>query len=158
MVADGDDHGALHDVAQLADVPGPRITLQCIHARSRNGIDALAEGFRELVDEAPDELGNVVGALAQRWQLNRKDVQTVVEVLPERIAGNALFEVAVGRGDDSHVQRQRPGAAEPLDLPLLEHAQQLDLHVGRQVADLVEKNRRVIRQLETTDLSSPARR
>ena len=43
-------------------------------------------------------------------------------------------------------------AAEPLDLPLLEHAQQLDLDVRRQLADLVEKDRRAIGQLEAADL------
>ncbi len=51
-----------------------------------------------------------------------------------------------------HVHRQGPGTAEPLDLPILEHAQQLDLHVGWQVADLVEKDRRAIRQFEPADL------
>ena len=49
--------------------------------------------------------------------------------------------------------RMRLRAAEPLDLPLFQHAQQLDLHVERQVADLVEEDRRVIRQLEASDLS-----
>ena len=44
------------------------------------------------------------------------------------------------------------GLAEPLDLPLLEHAQQLHLDVGRQVADLVEEDRRAIGQLEASDL------
>ena len=56
------------------------------------------------------------------------------------------------RGDDPDVDAHGLRAAEPLDLPLLEHAQQLDLNVGRQVADLVEKDRRVIGQLEPPDL------
>ena len=43
-------------------------------------------------------------------------------------------------------------AAEPLDLPLLEHAQQLHLHLVRQVANLVEEDGRTIGQLEAADL------
>ena len=43
-------------------------------------------------------------------------------------------------------------AAQPLDLPLLEHAQQLDLDVERQIANLVEEDRRVIGELEAADL------
>jgi len=39
-------------------------------------------------------------------------------------------------------------AAHALDLPLLEHAQQRDLRLGRKVADLVEKDRSGMRQLE----------
>ena len=45
------------------------------------------------------------------------------------------------------------GLPEPFDLPLLDHAQQLDLDVEGQVADLVEKDRRVVRQFEAADLS-----
>ena len=43
-------------------------------------------------------------------------------------------------------------AAQPLDLPLFEDAKQLDLHVERQVADLVEEDRRLVGQLEASDL------
>ena len=53
-----------------------------------------------------------------------------------------LLEVAVGGGDDADVDLDRLGAAEALDHPLLEHAQELDLDLQRQVADLVEEQRR----------------
>ena len=58
----------------------------------------------------------------------------------------------MGRGDDPRVDADRPRAAEALDLALLEHAQQLDLDLDRQVADLVEEQRRVIGELEAPDL------
>ena len=116
-------------------------------------VDALAERLRELVDEAPDEQRNVLGTLAQRRHINRKDVESVVEILPERIVGDTLLEVAVSGRDDSDVDVHGFRASEPFDLPLLEHAQQLDLNVERQVADLVEKDRRVVRELEASDLS-----
>ena len=41
---------------------------------------------------------------------------------------------------------------------LFEHAQQLDLQVGRQVADLVEEQGRTVGQLEPSDLSRERRR
>ncbi len=56
------------------------------------------------------------------------------------------------RRDDPDVDAHGPRASEPLNLAFLEHAQQLDLHVEGQVADLVEKDRRVIRQFEAADL------
>ena len=40
-------------------------------------------------------------------------------------------------------------AAHALELPLLQHAQQLHLHVRRQVADLVEEDRAAVGELET---------
>jgi len=51
-------------------------------------------------------------------------------------------------GDDADVHAERSRAAEPFDAPLLEDAQQLDLDVGRQIADFVEEDRGAIRQLE----------
>ena len=38
--------------------------------------------------------------------------------------------------------------ADALELPFLQHAQELGLHVGREVADLVEKERAAVGQLE----------
>ena len=60
------------------------------------------------------------------------------------------------RGDDSGVHADGLGITEPLDLPFFEHPQQLHLGIGRQVADLVEKNGGSIRKLEAPDL--PIRR
>jgi hypothetical protein len=48
-------------------------------------------------------------------------------------------QVPVRGGDDADVRVARPCAAEALELPFLEHAQQLRLDVGRHLADLVEK-------------------
>ena len=44
-------------------------------------------------------------------------------------------------------------AAQALDRPLLQHPQQLDLYFERQVTDLIEKNRRVIGELEAAGLA-----
>jgi hypothetical protein len=58
----------------------------------------------------------------------------------------------MGGGDDSRIQRNRLGAAKSLNGPLFQYAQQLDLDVERQLADFIEKNRRLIGQLEAPDL------
>ncbi len=59
----------------------------------------------------------------------------------------------MGRRDDADVDVDALWATEPLDLALLQDPQQLDLDIGRQVADLVEEDRRVIGQFEASDLS-----
>ena len=76
------------------------------------------------------------------------DVQPVVEILAELPARDHLREVAVGRRDDAHVDADRLVAADALELALLQHAQQLDLGLERQLADLVEEQRAAVRQLE----------
>ena len=58
------------------------------------------------------------------------------------------------RGDnDSRVDLVALRAAEPLDPLVLEHAQELDLDVERQVTNLVEKDRRFVGELEAPDLA-----
>ena len=44
------------------------------------------------------------------------------------------------------------GTAEPLDLLLLQYAEEFHLHVGRQIADFVQEQRRPVGQLESADL------
>ena len=84
---------------------------------------------------------------------NRKHVEPVVQVLAERAGDHRLFEVPVRRGDDARIDGDDLRAAEPLESPLLENAQQLDLHFRRQIADLIEEDRRVIGDLESSNLA-----
>ena len=51
-------------------------------------------------------------------------------------------------GDDPDVDRDLLGAADAEEAALLEHAQQVDLHLGRDVADLVEEERAAVGELE----------
>ena len=57
------------------------------------------------------------------------------------------------RGNDSRVDLGRLRAAQPLELLVLEHAKQLDLHVDWQITNLVQENRRAVGELEAPDLA-----
>ena len=56
-------------------------------------------------------------------------------------------------GDDPRVDLGCLRAAQPLDLLVLQDAQQLDLDLERQVADLVQEDRRSVGQLEAPGLT-----
>ena len=101
----------------------------------------------------PRQDEDVVAALAQRRNLDREHRQPEEQVLAELPLGHPLLEVAVGRGDDADVDVQRLGAADPLETPLLERAQDLRLQRQRQLADLVEEQRAAMRQLEPAGLA-----
>src|SRR5207245_9389745 len=77
----------------------------------------------------------------------------VVEIVAEAAASAGLFEGRVRRGDEAHVDLDRPGAADPLDLALLEYPQELGLELGPQGADLVEEERAALRELELAKLA-----
>ena len=64
----------------------------------------------------------------------------------------AALEIAVGRGDDAHVDLDAAPRADALDDLILQHAQQLGLQRRRQLADLVEEHRAAVGQLEPAAL------
>ena len=87
-------------------------------------------------------------ALAERRELQGDDVEAVVEVLAEVALRDALLEVAVRGGDDAHVDLERLVAADALERPLLQEAQQLHLRGQGDLAHLVEEERAAVGLLE----------
>jgi hypothetical protein len=81
-------------------------------------------------------------------RVDREDGEAVIEILAETLLLDCDVEVAVRGRDDAGVDGDRAAAADALDAPLLEHAQQFDLHVVRHVADLVEEQGAAVGFLE----------
>jgi hypothetical protein len=65
----------------------------------------------------------------------------------------ATSQVDLGRRDYTHVHRHRVVGTEPLDVALLQHAQQFDLQRQRQAFDLVEEQRTLVGMLDLADLA-----
>ena len=63
-------------------------------------------------------------------------------------SATADLEVAVGGGDDADVDADVLAAAEPRELAVLQHLQQLGLQRRAHLADLVEEHRAVVGELE----------
>ena len=72
----------------------------------------------------------------------------MVEVAAEATSADFGAHIAIGGGDHARVGHTALGFAYALVLALLQHAQQLRLQLERQLADLIEKQRRVLRVLE----------
>ena len=105
------------------------------------------------LQEVADEQRQVVAALAQRRQVDGDDVEAEVQVGPEAAILHALVEVAVGGGDDAHVDGDRLRAADARERALLEDAQQLGLRARVHLADLVEEDRAAVGALEVAELA-----
>ena len=69
-------------------------------------------------------------------------VEPVEKVGAEQASLDLLFQVAVGGHQQPEIQLDLPGAGEALDGLFLDELQELGLDVGRQLADLVEKQPR----------------
>ena len=94
----------------------------------------------------------ILAPVAQRRNRDRKDVETIVQVAAEASRADFLGQISIGRGDHPHVHIDSTRTAEPFDLALLEHPQQLRLELERQFPDLVEQNGPSMRQLEPANL------
>ena len=92
-------------------------------------------------------------ALAQRRQPDRERVDAVIQIFAEPRVAHELIERPVGRRDQPEVDFDRRVAAEPLEPALFEHAQELGLRDERHVADFVEEQRAVVRELEPARLA-----
>ena len=101
-----------------------------------------------LAQEMGRQSGDIVQALTQRRHVHRKNQQPVVQILAEPAGGNGRLQRAVGGGDHPHVDLAFAGIADPVDLPLLQHSQQLGLDPGAGLPDLVQEKGAAVRRLE----------
>ena len=141
--------GAVDAVFQLAHVAGEVTSLQGLQ---RLGGDAhLAAVFLvELLQEVVGQQRDVAMAFAQGRQEDGDDVQAEVKVGAELALGHRHFQIAVGGGDQTDVDLDGLGAADPFELAFLQDAQQLGLEIGGNLADFVQEKRAAIGQFETT--------
>src|SRR5262249_19542722 len=116
-----------------------------------NRFNLLSEKSRGLLREERNQQRNVPATFAQRRQMNRKDIQAVKQIAAKLSIRDHLLQIGVGGGDQTHVNFLRARTAQAFELAFLQNAQQLGLQLQRDVADLVQKQRAFVRQLEPPD-------
>ncbi len=101
-----------------------------------------------LADESRDQEGDVFHALAERRELEGKDVQAIVEVLAELSLLEGLRRIAVGGRQHADVHLNLLGSSEPPETTLFENPQELRLGRRRHLRHLVEEECPASRELE----------
>src|SRR5207247_11433966 len=91
---------------------------------------------------------DVLRPFPERRHADREDAQSVIEVGAKSPALDGLFQIPVARGKHPDIDGDRLGAADPLELALLEDPEELWLQLQGQVPDLVEEERPAVSQLE----------
>ncbi len=87
-------------------------------------------------------------AFPQGREAQVNNIEAVKEVATEAAFFHRSRQVGVGGGDDPHIHLDGLGAANPDDLAVLQHPQQGRLHLGADIANLVEKNGAAIRDFK----------
>ena len=108
--------------------------------------------------EMLDQHRQILEPLAQRRHLHGEHVQAVEQILAEASGADGGVEVAMRRRDDAHVAANRAIAADALEASLLQHPQQLHLHLQRHVADFIEEQACRLRRTRSGPAASTARR
>src|SRR5207249_4742469 len=96
--------------------------------------------------------GAVFAALAQRRQVDRPDVEPVVQVVAEPAGLDLVLQELVGGGDDAGIDADGAALADALELALLQDAEELDLQLVAHAGDFVEEDRAAVGRLEPAGL------
>ena len=84
----------------------------------------------------------------KRRQVDRHDVEPVVQIFAKPLGLDLVHQVAVAGGDHAGIDANGLRVADPFELSFLQHAQQLDLQLGRGGVDFVEEHRAGVGRLE----------
>src|ERR1043166_3117325 len=133
------DHRPLDDALQLTHVAGPVVLLELIQGLFLHGFELSPDLLVELGDEETDQQRDVFLALPERRDRDGENIETVEQVLPELPLADLFLQVAVGGGDDPHVDFDRAGITQSLELAFLDDPEQPGLQLQGHLADLVEQ-------------------
>src|SRR5262249_10065564 len=147
-----DNHQALDQVLQLADVAGPRITQEHLQRRLAQLLGPTAVGAAELAQEISRQSGQILDALAQRGHVKRNYVQPVEQVFPERPPGDLFLQFLVRGRDHPYVNGDGLVGAYGLEPLFFEDSQDFGLGLEAHVAHFVEEQRAAVGLLELAHL------
>src|ERR1051325_8685384 len=148
-VARGVNQRAFDDILELPDIARPLPPPQLFHYAVGHAANSVVCQVLMFGDDVPHQLWDVFAAFAQRRQPDWKHAEPIVEILAEHSFANHAPKIAMRGGDDAYVHLLRLRRSEPLERSFLQDAQPLGLQVEGQIADLVEKERAAVRQLES---------
>ena len=108
------DRSSLEHVLKLAHVARPAVTHHPLHALVAAALKRFTQPARKAREKEADELREIRRAIAKRWNLDRKHIQSIQQVRTQRPFGDCLFEASVGRRDDPHVDSDGSATADRL--------------------------------------------
>src|SRR6478672_1590737 len=103
------------------------------------------------MDKVFQQYQNIVLPFAKRGNLDREYVQPVVEVRAKCPVCNGGFQIAISCRYYADIDYNRLRAADAFEFTFLQHPQECNLSVKRQLPDFVEENGSSVRQFKSTE-------
>jgi hypothetical protein len=119
----GKDDAPLDEILQFPNVSRPRIPDKRFHYFGGNFVNPLAYLLRESSYEVRHQEWDVPHTVSQRWNGDRKYVESVIQIAPEAFLRNQYCKIVISCRDQSQVGAQRPRGTQPFELSFLKDAQ-----------------------------------
>ena len=132
------------DIFQLPDIARPGIGEQLLAGGRRKVLELFIETFAEDAEKIVRQDQGILTPLAQWGGFNTQHIQAVIEIFPELLLLNRQLQILVGGGDDSQIDGDITGAAQPAERLMLQHPQQLGLQRRAHLADLIQEERALV--------------
>ena len=152
LVTGLEDRGPLDDVLQLAHVARPVVVAQALEAGGLEALHVEAVALHLALQERVGQLRDVLAPLVERGQRDLDHLEAEVEVLAEAPLIHHGLQIDVGGPNHAHVHPVVSLLADATHAPVVEHLQELGLHLRRHVPDLVEEQRAAVGDLEEAGL------
>ena len=150
--AAAENERVLQGMFEFPHVSRPGISHEDVHHLPGNILNLPAELFPESLQEVLDQERNVFSSLTKRRHDHLHHIEPVVEVFPKLTQPDLLEQILVGRRNDPDIDANGRGIPDPFELFFLQDPEQAQLHLRRDVADLVQKYGALSRPLESPDL------
>src|SRR5206468_209935 len=111
------------------DIPWPVVRLQDAQRLFVNRPDVLSRPFGVALHEILDEHHNVLSSLSKRRYFDRKYIEPIKEVLPERSISYGRLKIAICRGNNTNIDVDQLTSADSLEGSFLQNPQQRHLRV-----------------------------
>jgi hypothetical protein len=140
--------------AQLTDIARPILTKKLIHCIRGELTHRGVPPSHNLHHKVAHQARQLLAPTAERRHNNHHPLQAVVKIFAEMTILDHLLGVSIGGGNHPNIDLHGFRATNAIDLTFLQRPQQCDLHIQRNLTDLIEKQRSAMRLLEATSLTA----
>src|SRR6476620_2910019 len=104
--------------------------------------------YCSLLIEPLGQQPDIVRPFTKGRQMQHDPFEPKIQIFPEPAFDHAAMQVLVGGGDNPDIDGSRFGITDAVKRLFLKHPQELTLMIDAEIADLVEKQRSLVGQLE----------
>ena len=139
-----------NSIFQLSNIAGPIIVHDNTHGILGDVLDCRSCLLIEMSDKVIDQQWNIFFSSSQRRKMDGKNLETVIEVIPEMSPTDEIVKILLACGDNPYIDSASFGFSNPLYLPFLQHAQEFHLNKGADLTDFIQKDGAAIGLLEAS--------